>query len=271
MHGRKRHGSRNFYSDFSQQNRVNYSRRLNKGSIQRKPINQIKKRSFQQNFPLIKDTSKNDHQKPKLQHETGDKNISEDRELESIKMKISGVQEKISQEIRRRREFVKNRIPEDHICFEKNKNNQLKLKTEFIQYILDSSDFGILENRKTKKRLKKIRLNIEPGSENVFISEGDNLIFGSNKTTSVLEQNSGDWNTWKEIIDLISDNVKKYKFYLKKCELDALYDEYEKISASKKIKENVLICEKCGSENLPKAIYCHYCGHELNTQITNHY
>jgi ribosomal protein L40E len=240
-------------------------------SIQRKPMNLIKKRSFQQKVPIIKDTIKDKHQKPSLHYERGNKNISGNKGLESIKMKIDSVQEKISQEITARREFVKNKIPEDHKCFQKNDSNQIKLKKEFIRYILDNSDFGMLEKRKIKKRLQKIRLSLEPGSENVSISEGGNFIFGSNKTKSVLEKNSEYWNKWKEIIDLISDNVKNYKFYLKKGELDALYDEYEKISAPKRRKEENLICEKCGSENLPKAVYCHYCGDELNTEITNHY
>jgi len=275
MHGRKRNRNNTLYWNSHHRANPNYTTDMNrrylprrqiKQPIQSTPVNysvkspQIKSKSLNQKMPL----------RAKSKEEFDENNNYEinNKDYDNLKTKINDIKQKITQEIESRKQYLKKKVYEDSQCFKRTENGNFKLEERFINYLLKESDYSFLKKIKVKKRLRKIRFNLKSGDENVLIYDEGNFIFGSETSESLLEKKSTEWKEWKELIDLIGNNMKNYKFSLKKAELDELFNEYEKIRYPKK-KENTIICEKCGSENSYKAVYCHYCGYELNKQSSD--
>ncbi|MFO8017484.1 MAG: zinc ribbon domain-containing protein [Promethearchaeia archaeon] len=248
-------------------------------------INRANKRyhshHFQNSFiyrKLIYPTTKTSKSKPKQSQRklTVTKKVKEQpksqvkgEKYNTISEKIEDIKDRINQEFQARKDYIKESISEDSQCFIKNENQLLQLKQEFIEYLLEESNHGFLEKRKLKKKLEKIRLNLEEGKEDILIHNEGFPLFGSDKNESLIEKHSSEWRIWKELINFIGNHIKKYKISLKREKLNNIYSEYEKIKFTKpkkKPESNVIICEKCGSENSLKAVYCHYCGNELKAE-----
>jgi len=271
MHGRKRHGINKLNKRGPRPRNLSYSKIYERQNFSKPTAlkNQRKAKIYQPKVPIIQKNKRSTKSSSKSDNKQNMDKSSNSKEYESIEMKIKDIQDKISQQIQIRKKYLKEKIIDDSACFT-NDEGYLKLKDEFLDYLLKNSDYKFLERFRMKKRLKNIRFNLESGEEDVLIYEKGILFTGPNSKESLLDKKSSEWNKWKDIIDLIAENIENYKFFLKKSELDNLYEEYERISLPKK-KNEVLICEKCGSENSTKAVFCHYCGQELNNKLSDNF
>jgi len=179
-----------------------------------------------------------------------------------IGLKIIEIKKDIEVEIERRKNIIRKSISSDEICFQKDGNNNFQLKESFSNFILDESDFTFLQKRKLRKNLRRIRFKIAKGKEDILVFHSNSHLFGKGENISVLKVDSSEWKKWEKLINLIKKNIENFKLSIKKKELNSIYDDFKKI-AYPKYEKNVIICEECGSENLGKALYCHYCGNKL--------
>ncbi len=179
-----------------------------------------------------------------------------------INLKIEEIKSKIEEEIGLRRISIRKYILKDNNCFIAGEKYDYQLKKDFLNYLLEKSKFKFLKKKNFKNKLKNIRFNLEEGAEDILIYQKGRHVFGIDQLKSVLESEGSEWKKWEGIIRLIGKNIEEFKLSFKKKELEELNTELERITFLKK-KENIKICEKCGSENLKNAIYCHNCGNEF--------
>lgn len=269
MHGRKRHGINKLNKRGPRPRNLSYSKIYERQNFSKPTAlkNQRKSNNYRPKVPIIQKNKVSTKNSNKSDNKQNKDKSSPSKKYESIEMKIKDIQDKISQQIQIRKKYLKKNIIDDSACFTDDEG-YFKLRDEFLDYLLKNAEYNFLERIRTKKRLKNIRFNLESGKEDVLIYEKGIIFSGSNSIESLLDKRSAEWNKWKDVIDLIAENIENYKFFLKKNELDNLYEEYERISLPKK-KNEFLICEKCGSENSPKAVFCHYCGQELNNELSD--
>ncbi|MFX1394435.1 MAG: hypothetical protein ACFFAH_12790 [Promethearchaeota archaeon] len=220
------------------------------------------KNLYQKRFiqPLYKQDNTSKHKRYRNRAKFLD--LSNLRKFKSINLKIEEINKKIKEEFDSRREYIRKFISKDEDCFILEKNQFLRLNKNFLNYLVKKSKSKFLKKGKSKKDLKKIRINLEEGKEDILIYSHRRNFFGSDQLKSVLKADYSKWKKWGDIIHLIGRNIKDFKLSIKKRELKNLYSEYERITFLKK-EENIKICEKCGIENLRKAIYCHNCGNKL--------
>ncbi|MHA1489970.1 MAG: hypothetical protein ACTSRI_09970 [Promethearchaeota archaeon] len=179
-----------------------------------------------------------------------------------VNLRIEEIKSKIEEEIGSRRISIRKYISKDNNCFIHGEKHDYQLKKDFLNYLLEKSKFKFLKKRIFKKKLKNVRFNLEEGVEDILISQKRRHIFGIDQLKSVLGSEASEWEKWEDIIRIIGKNIEEFKLSFKKKELKELNTELERITFRGN-KENMKICEKCGSENLRNAIYCHNCGSEF--------
>jgi len=179
----------------------------------------------------------------------------------NINLKIEEIKSKIEEEIKSRRAYIKKYIRKDKKCFVVKIKPYYQLKKEFLNYLVEKSEHKLFKKRNLKKKLENIRFNLDDMEEDVFMNY-DGIIIRLVQPKSLVDSGSSEWNELEKIIRLIGRNIKEFKLASKKEELKKLYTQYERMTFLNQ-EENLSICERCGSENLMKANFCHNCGNKL--------